>query len=311
MQTLASFLSINQQLTSAIHSFQTEGLPHSLLISGQKGTGKSTLALLLSQMVLCSSDAQSRPCGTCSNCIRVASYAHPSFLTVGLDRKESSVKIEDIRGIVEKLSRYSIESGKRVVLLLDADRMTVQAQNALLKSLEEPDMQTHFILTSSSRQNLLPTVLSRCLQISMPLWSEEQIYNFLLKENIKDAKNIASLSEGSIGKALRYSSDNRLHEIISLIDQTIDKTKHLSEIPVLSAEWKNLKDEAELVIDILESRCNKYLKKTSDKQRILQLNKMLDSLIQAQKLLKSNVSWQAVADYLLFHILEDINSCHQ
>jgi DNA polymerase-3 subunit delta' len=309
MQTLAPFLSISSQLTNAIQSFQTKGLPHSLLILGQNGTGKYTLALMLAKMVLCSSDT--KPCGTCNNCSRVASFAHPSFMAVGLDRQANSIKIDEIREITDSLSRYSIEGGKRAVLLVDADRMTVQAQNALLKSLEEPDKQTYFILTASIRQNLLPTVLSRCSQLAMPVWSEEQIYNFLVKKNIKDAKNIAALSEGSIGKALRYSSDESFHKLNALVDKTISKASKLSEIPALSSEWKDLKDDGELIISLLESRCTQYLNETNEKQKILHLNRMFDSLIHAQKLLKSNVSWQAVADYLLFHILEDINLCRQ
>ncbi|MDO5023018.1 MAG: AAA family ATPase [Eubacteriales bacterium] len=311
MQTLDLFFNIDKRLDNTLQSFRTEGLPHSLLILGQKGTGKNTLGLLLSQMQLCTAELNNRPCGTCSNCIRVAQHTHPAFLFAGEDRQANSIKIDDIRSIVERLSIYNIEGDKRAVLLIDADRMTVQAQNALLKSLEEPDKQTYFILTANNKQSLLPTVLSRCTQLNMPLWSEERIYDYLIKSNIDNAKKIAALSEGSIGRALRYSSDDNFHKILAMVDETIAEADKISAIPALSAKWKSLKDDGELIISLLENRCTQQIYSTIDTQKILHLNKMLDSLMQARKLLKSNVSWQAIADYLLFHILEDLNLCHQ
>ena len=143
-------------------AYADQAAPHALLLSGPQGLLKEHLALFLAQSFLCASPDR-RPCGDCGVCRRVLSGSYGNLLKLGLEKKEKSIKIDQLRRVLDQLALNPLERGARFVLVIDADLLTPQAQNALLKSLEEPDQGSYFILTTANEQAVLPTVLSRCL----------------------------------------------------------------------------------------------------------------------------------------------------
>ena len=115
-----------------------------MLVSGPFGVGKEELCRLLAMTLLCESD--NRPCTQCAECSKARHENHPNLLVVSTQARQKTVKVEQARQLLNDLSTYPFQSGRRVVLLLLVDTFTIQAQNALLKSIEEPDQNTFFIL---------------------------------------------------------------------------------------------------------------------------------------------------------------------
>ncbi|HML47368.1 MAG TPA: DNA polymerase III subunit delta', partial [Clostridia bacterium] len=123
--------------------FQAGKAGHAYVLNGPAGVGKRTLALLCAQTLFCRAETGRRPCGECPPCLRFAHGNHPdSFLL----EAEGSLGVEAVRALSFALQERAYEAGAKAVRILGADRMTVQAQNALLKTLEEPPGRTVFLL---------------------------------------------------------------------------------------------------------------------------------------------------------------------
>ncbi|MFD0897533.1 DNA polymerase III subunit delta' [Loigolactobacillus binensis] len=137
-------------------------LSQGYLFSGDAGTGKSELATWIALRLFCTHVVAGMPDGTCSECQRILSGNHPDVVKVA--PAGQSLKIEQIRFLKQELTKSGMETNQRVFIIQAADKMTVSAANGLLKFLEEPAPQTYLILTTSSKNQILPTILSR-LQI--------------------------------------------------------------------------------------------------------------------------------------------------
>jgi DNA polymerase-3 subunit delta' len=204
-------------------------LAHAYLLAGPEGTGKLTSALALASAVVCGKSPTW--CGSCRDCLRVARFDHPD-VRVTVPRKGTTtpeeiaeltrtraedgvtplrlpgrtyIGIDEVRALEARLARPAYESGWRVEILVDADRMTEQAANALLKSLEEPPDDTLFVLTTASVQRLLPTIRSRAHMVRFGRLSTDQVADILLGRTELDgeaARRVAAASDGSPGKAI-------------------------------------------------------------------------------------------------------------
>jgi len=133
---------------------------------------------------------EQKPCGVCRSCRLWEAGSHPDLLRVAPDRK-GTIKIEAVRGLIGELSKKPYGSAYRAVLLENAQAMTVQAQNCLLKTLEEPSERTVFVLTCRSEQELLPTVVSRCRVVRITGEGQEAVRGRLQAELGMDAKTAA------------------------------------------------------------------------------------------------------------------------
>jgi DNA polymerase-3 subunit delta' len=142
-------------------------LHHAYLITGSPGAGVGELASRFAEALLCPTDPEG--CGVCSSCDRARRGLHPDLLRAGLDREAGNkeVKVEAIRDLCAALQLKASEGGRKVALLADADRLSASAQNALLKTLEEPPPGTVLILACEAEERLLTTVRSRCSRIAL------------------------------------------------------------------------------------------------------------------------------------------------
>jgi DNA polymerase-3 subunit delta' len=152
------------------------------------------------------------PCGRCADCTRVGSGNHPDYLELTPDG--ATIKIESIRRISSNFAFRAFEGGNRLAVILTADRMTPEAQNALLKTLEEPPSDSTFILVTANPAQLLPTIVSRCQPVAFGPLSESEVIA-VLRQRLgftEDTETVARYSGGSPGRALELLSDPTFRE---------------------------------------------------------------------------------------------------
>ncbi|MBI4821621.1 MAG: DNA polymerase III subunit delta' [Deltaproteobacteria bacterium] len=183
-------------------------LHHALLFAGPDGVGKFQAARSLSARLMCKKAKDARACGTCSNCRRAKASSLSDVLV--LDPEGDAIKVDDVREVTRLLHLAPLEGPHKVLIIRDADRMNPQAQNALLKTLEEPPGGARIILTSASPDSLLVTVLSRCQRVTFAPVPNAEIARILVERRELDeesAKLLAALSKGSVGRALAADLD--------------------------------------------------------------------------------------------------------
>ena len=182
-------------------------LPPSLIFVGPHGTGKRRAAVALAQLFNCASPAaEPSPdaCGHCAACKRIARGVHADVLIME-PGETGSIKVDQVRQAVERSAYRPFEGRRRVVVVDGADTMEASAQNALLKTLEEPPAASTFVLITARADVLLPTVLSRCQRLRFTALAAADVAAVLMRDHgfaEKDAHAAALLAEGSIGKAL-------------------------------------------------------------------------------------------------------------
>lgn len=181
-------------------------LPHALLFVGPSGVGKRRVAAALAQALLCESKTD-RPCGSCGGCTKAAADNHPAVIRIAADpeSKSKEIVLKQITDLSELLSRTPGEGGLYAVLIDDADQMNVHAQNAFLKTLEEPMSPAYFVLVSADPNRLLPTIRSRCQIVRFGALSQGDTEDILMAEDDfspREASDYARLSQGSVEEAL-------------------------------------------------------------------------------------------------------------
>lgn len=149
-------------------------LPHALMLRGAAGTGKAHFAVALAQMLLCEKPVAQAACGRCKACLLIKAGSHPDLLLMEPEEQGKAIKVDQVRGVVEFVSRTSQYSGYRVAVISPAEAMNVNASNALLKSLEEPGAKTLLILVSHQVSGVLPTIRSRCQVVEFPVPPREE-----------------------------------------------------------------------------------------------------------------------------------------
>lgn len=295
---------------------------HALLLSGQRGIGKRTLARFLAKGLLCQSENEAlRPCGICRSCKRYENNTHSNLLKPNLKPSDKSIGIDPIRSIVEELSRHGLETGARVILIENADKMTPQAQNCLLKTLEEASNNTHFIMTADSERSILPTILSRCRIERMQPWDDERMTNELRKVGMDRNRidELLKLSDGSIGRALSIHEDASFWTARENVIKAFFTISKPSDIPQRISLLKDKKEDSSLYLDILEQTVTGYLHEKAtqntihlspsplwDKAPVSGLRKISEAVQQARRLRAANVGWQSVAEQLMQIISEEI-----
>lgn len=199
-------------------AIEHDSLGHAYIFEGPDGVGKRETALSFSSMLLCGSEHF--PCGECKSCHLFAEGVHPDFQEIY--EPEKSISVEDIRNLLKGLVIRPLYSNYKVIVINDADKMTVQAQNALLKSLEEPPSYVIFILTVQSGASLTPTVRSRCQRILFNKMDSQALFQLLTEKYTirEDRLNfIVSYSDGIIGTALNLIETP---EIIDLRERAVE-----------------------------------------------------------------------------------------
>jgi len=155
-------------------------LPHGLLLHGPDGVGKEQFAAVLAAGLLCRNrTAGLAPCGECAECALTRAGSHPDLHWLRRPEDRKSIGIDAVRETCEQLAMTSLRGGRRVAIIVPAQLMTAAAQNALLKTLEEPAPRTLLVLVTSRPSVLLPTLRSRCQRVEVPRPPAEQAVHWL------------------------------------------------------------------------------------------------------------------------------------
>ena len=191
-------------------SLDSGRVSHAYSFEGSIGMGKFTLAKVFAGAVLChgsSGDA----CGVCASCRKLLSNSHPDFSVVFSEK--SSISVEDVRRMQEKIIIKPIESDRKVYIVDQADKMTIQAQNCLLKTIEEPPPYVVIILCFSNSNMIIKTIQSRCTRLKFSAYGREDIRLVIKAQGADKDKPIdfaVRFSQGVIGRAFAIISDNFL-----------------------------------------------------------------------------------------------------
>ena len=271
---------------------------HSYLFVGIEGIGKKEIAKEFAKMLLCINE--NKYCNTCKSCIEFDSNNNPDFLYIEPDG--NSVKIEQIRYIQRKIQEKPIISNKKVYIINDADRMTTEAQNCLLKTLEEPPEYSTIILIGSNENMFLNTIKSRCMIIHFSKIEDEKVKKYL-EENyeLKDiSPNMLEIFQGSIGKAILLKDKKEQYEKIEAIIKSLNQ-KSIIDILNMSEVLYKSKEE---IFDILEY-INVILIKLAKTD--YEYIKCINIVEETKTRLKQNANYDMSIDNMLFNMWEDVN----
>ncbi len=189
---------------------------HAYLISGPAGVGRRRLALAFAQALLCQAAPAERPCGHCRGCVRVERTVHPDLTLLSLEAaggeretRLTRISIDAVRELRATIALRPLESDWRVIVIDDADRLSRDAADALLKTLEEPPPFAVLILIVEDVSSLAETIRSRCQQIQLGPVPSATVRAALEARGVEAAQAalIASLTRGRIGEALRLAAD--------------------------------------------------------------------------------------------------------
>ena len=236
-------------------SFQAGSVVHAFLIHGDEGCGKKTLAQTMSMALHCTGEGE-KPCLECGPCRRMLMGVHPDHIEVASDSSVISVKM--VRDLIDRLTEKPYEGGWRTVIIHDAEKMNEAAQNALLKTLEEPDGRTAFFLLTAHPEGLLATIRSRCRPVFMPRLSEEIIASELIGRGMSEgrARYAARLSQGVMGRAIALCREDDPYfawrdEAVKLM-QTL---RRKDDVPRAASAWneKRKPEDCQAFLDALET----------------------------------------------------------
>lgn len=298
---------------------------HAYLFEGAAGSGKKTMSSLLAQALLCNKpDAEDKPCRKCIPCRQFENDNHPDVLRIRRLKDKTAITVDQIREMQSEIKVKPYQAGKRICFIEDAHLMNEQAQNALLKTLEEPPSHTLFFLLSNNLSSLKPTILSRCQLFRIAGLSRDDIALLLNKRlsiRNEEASTYAALSQGNPGKALALAEDEEFRDLRSQLINGMSRAGEVSMVLELIGPFMKYKERADDMLDILELwlRDILVLHETDDFNLIINkdqtamlqkqashftgevLQDMIKSIEQARKRLKSNTNYQLTIEAMLSH----------
>lgn len=314
-----------EHLQSAI---STGKVSHAYVFSGESGSGKKLLATTFAMTLQCE-EKGTDPCLKCESCKRTFSKNHPDIIGV-VHEKPNTISIEEIRRqIVEDVQIKPYYGPYKIYIVNDADKMTVQAQNALLKTIEEPPAYAVILLLTNNIDGLLPTILSRCVRLDLRVVPDNLVKNYLMERlHIPDyqAEVDASFAQGNIGKAkeaatseefaemtrkvlqlLRYVNDMEVYELVDIMKELAPDKENVYDYLDLFLLWFRdvLMFKATRDVDNLVFKQEINLIKDQARERSYEgLEKILDAVEKAKTRLRANVNFDLVMELLFLTIRE-------
>ena len=288
----------NEQIKNILQeSIKRNKTSHSYLFVGIEGIGKKIVAKEFAKMLLCLEENKQE--SNCKSCIEFNSNNHPDFLL--LEPEGNVIKIEQIRQLQKRIQEKPIISHKKVYIINDADKMTKEAQNCLLKTLEEPPEFSTIILIGTNENAFLSTIKSRCMILHFQKIEDEKIKQYLsnqLEEN-NITENMLKMFQGSIGKAIKLKDKQELYNKIENIIENLNK-KDLIDV---SNSAEIIYQSKEEIMEILEYMNVLLFEKAKTNAKWI---KGISIVEETKKRLQQNANYDMCIDNLLFNMWEEI-----
>lgn len=317
---------ILKYISSAV---ENNRVSHAYILNGERGSGKKMLANLFAMTLLCET-GDNEPCGKCHSCKQAESGNHPDIIRV-THEKPNSISVDDIRTQVNNTVDIKPYQGPyKVYIIPQADMMTPQAQNAILKTIEEPPSYVVFLLLTENAETLLPTINSRCVMLKLRNIKDTLIKKYLM-ENLEipdyKADMCTAFAQGNMGRAIMLANSGHFNEIR---EEAVQLLKHISEMELneIVAAVKNISvykleitDYLDIIMiwyrDVLLYKATKEIDKVVFKDQLQSIKEqarkssyegielILESLEKAKARLKANVNFDLVMELLFLTIKEN------
>jgi len=317
---------ILKYISSAV---ENNRVSHAYILNGERGSGKKMLANLFAMTLLCET-GDNEPCGKCHSCKQAESGNHPDIIRV-THEKPNSISVDDIRTQVNNTVDIKPYQGPyKVYIIPQADMMTPQAQNAILKTIEEPPSYAVFLLLTENAETLLPTINSRCVMLKLRNIKDTLIKKYLM-ENLEipdyKADMCTAFAQGNMGRAIMLANSDHFNEIR---EEAVQLLKHISEMELneIVAAVKNISvykleitDYLDIIMiwyrDVLLYKATKEIDKVVFKDQLQSIKEqarkssyegietILEALEKAKARLRANVNFDLVMELLLLTIKEN------
>ena len=302
---------------------------HAYIINGERNSGKEFIARIFAMALQCESDAD-RPCQECRSCKQALSKNHPDIIRL-THEKPNTISVEDIRAQVNNdIGIKPYQGPYKVYLIPEGEKMTVQAQNALLKTLEEPPEYAVILFLTNSLDVLLQTVRSRCIIMNLRSVDTKMIQQYLMqKYQLPDyqARVCAAYAQGNVGKAIMMATSEHFREmqdfLLRLLKRVDDMEVYeiVAAIHDMTAYKMDIRDLIDLMMvwyrDVLILKAtedinqlvyqdeHKYLQKKAITSSYEGLNNIMEALEKAKIRLNANVNFDITMEMLLLTIKEN------
>lgn len=302
---------------------------HAYILNGERGSGKKMLAHLFAMSLLCESGGPD-PCNVCHSCIQAETRNHPDIIWV-THEKPNTISVDDIREQINQTIAIKPYQGPYKIYIIDrAELMTVQAQNALLKTIEEPPEYAVILLLTENAQTLLATINSRCVILKLRNIKDTLIKKYLMEKlEIPDYKAdiCTAFAQGNVGRAMMLANSEHFNEIK---EEAIQLLKYIHEMELseiiaavnsITAYKLEITDYLDIIMiwyrDVLMYKATKDLEKVVFKDQIKYIKEqaktssyegielILDSLEKAKTRLKANVNFELTMELLFLTIKEN------
>jgi DNA polymerase-3 subunit delta' len=318
---------IIQHLQNAIASHK---ISHAYILHGEEGMGKKLLATTFAKVLQCE-ERGILSCNRCKSCMQSDSGNHPDIIRV--THEKVSIGVEDIRVQINadiQVKPYS--SPYKIYMIDDADKLTEQAQNALLKTMEEPPEYAIILLLVSNINVILPTILSRCVLLNLKPVDKQAMKEFLMGQHqVPDymADMAAAFSGGNVGKAIKYASSEEFErmkdDVLHILKYIDDMELHevISGLKMLTASKNNIEDYIDLMVlwyrDVLMFKATMdpdlllyrdeltFINKQANIRSYEGLEKIISAMEKAKIRLKANVNLDIAIELMLLTIKENSN----
>ena len=317
---------IKEHLRGAI---STGKVSHAYIINGERSSGKEFIARVFAMALQCEKD-EVEPCGECHSCRQALSNNQPDIVYVSHE-KPNTIGVEDIRVQINgDIGVKPYSSPYKIYIMNEGEKMTVQAQNALLKTLEEPPEYAVILILTTQLEALLPTILSRCVVLNMKPVSDALVKKYLMEElAVPDYKaNICvAFARGNIGKAKLLASSEEFEKVK---DEAITLVKYINDMEINEivkaikkiSEYKfDVNDYLDILSvwyrDVLLFKATKDVNSLIFKEEIQQIMRVSDrstyegietivgALQKAKRRLEANVNFDLTMELLLLTIKEN------
>lgn len=329
---MAGFLDIigHEQIIEHLkNAIASDKVNHAYIFNGPDKSGKMMLAEAFAQTLQCEKGGQ-EPCMECKSCHQAADHNQPDIIYISHE-KPNTISVDDIRVQLNNdivIKPYS--SRYKVYIVDEAEKMNVQAQNALLKTIEEPPEYAVILLLTTNADAFLPTILSRCILLNLKAVTSNVIRDFLMKKrHIPDyqADVCAAFAQGNVGKALQLASSDDFNELKASALQLLKRLEDIDLYEMMAAvrqisEYKlSINDYFDLMMvwfrDILYMKATNDvnglifkdevydIKKQAAKRSYQGIETILEALEKAKVRISANVNFDLVIELLLLTIKEN------